>query len=111
MRVKQFFKKYWITILIYVGIVLLYKYIADNKLINAFLFPSVSSILDSFAENRSTMLLNMLSSFQLMVPSVALALLLSLIHIYSAAPGMYVSPFVESTRCWSGLCRLWHSLL
>lgn len=78
-RVKQFFKKYWITILIYVGIVLLYKYIADNKLINAFLFPSVSSILDSFAENRSTMLLNMLSSFQLMVPSVALALLIALV--------------------------------
>ena len=78
-RVAAFFKKYWVTICIYIGMFILYKIIADYKLVNAFLFPSVDSIAESFVENRETMLLNMLASFSLLIPSVFISLVIALV--------------------------------
>ena len=38
-KVVNFIKDYWITALICVGFVLLYKYISDHKLFSALMFP------------------------------------------------------------------------
>ncbi len=111
-KIISFFKKYWITILIYVGFVLLYKIVSDYKLVNAFLFPSISDIIKSFKGNETTMLLNMLYSFRLLIPSVIVSLLIALvvgtimgmnkrvrevlhpvIYTISVVPAILLSPF------------------
>lgn len=76
--VGKFLETYWVTGLIYVGLVVLYVIIADNKLVDAFLFPPAQSIVTAFANNKDVMLKNMLSSFQLMIPSIAISLLIAL---------------------------------
>lgn len=78
-RVKEFFKKYWITICIYLIMIILYKIIADYELFNAFLFPPIELISKSFVEDRGTLLLNMLYTFQLLIPSVTIALVIALV--------------------------------
>ena len=111
-RSIDFIKKYWITACIYIGIFILYKYIADNKLINAYLFPSVDSIVAAFKSNEKTMLLNMLASFELLIPSVVIALAVALpvgtllgmnkklreivfpvVYSISVVPAILLSPF------------------
>ncbi|MCF0230383.1 MAG: ABC transporter permease subunit [Parasporobacterium sp.] len=78
-KVLTFFKTYWITILIYVGIVLGYKYIADTGMFGGFLFPPVEKIAAAASENASTLFLNMLYSFQLMIPAIAIAFSIAII--------------------------------
>ena len=111
-KVLSFLRKYWITVCIYIGMVVLYKIIADNKLVNPFLFPSTGAIVKAFSENRSTMLLNMVSSFKLLIPSIVISLVLSLlagtflgmkkrireivypvIYTISVVPSILLSPF------------------
>ncbi len=111
-KVISFFKKYWITIFIYIGLVVLYKIIADNKLVDAFLFPPVDSIIETFQENKGLMLTNMLYSFQLMIPSIIIAVAIALtvgtvlgmnqrirevlhpvIYTISVVPSILLSPF------------------
>jgi len=111
-KVISFFKKYWITIFIYIGLVVLYKIIADNKLVDAFLFPPVDSIIEAFQENKGLMLTNMLYSFQLMIPSIIIAVAIALtvgtvlgmnqrirevlhpvIYTISVVPSILLSPF------------------
>ena len=111
-KVISFFKKYWITIFIYIGLVVLYKIIADNKLVDAFLFPPVDSIIEAFQENKGLMLTNMLYSFQLMIPSIIIAGAIALsvgtvlgvnqrirevlhpvIYTISVVPSILLSPF------------------
>lgn len=58
--------------------VLLYVYIADNKLLSPFLFPKANTIVQAFWKNRDIMLKNMLSSFQLMVPAIVISLAFAL---------------------------------
>jgi NitT/TauT family transport system permease protein len=58
--------------------VLLYKFIADNKLVNAFLFPPLDSIVTNLGKNKVTMFKNMLSSFQLMIPAVVISVVIAL---------------------------------
>ena len=43
-KVLSFLKDYWITILIYICMVLLYIYISDNKLLSPFLFPPAKNV-------------------------------------------------------------------
>ncbi len=111
-KVISFFKKYWITIFIYIGLIVLYKIIADNKLVDAFLFPPVDSIIEAFQENKGLMLTNMLYSFQLMIPSIIIAVAIALtvgtvlgmnqrirevlhpvIYTISVVPSILLSPF------------------
>lgn len=111
-QITGFFKKYWITICIYVGMVVLYKIIADNKLVNAFLFPSINTIGKAFQENGGIMFTNLLYSFQLMIPSILVALIIALslgtlmgmsqrvrevlhpvIYTISVVPSILLSPF------------------
>lgn len=77
-RIVNFFKDYWITVCIFVGMVLLYMYVADNKLLSAFLFPKTSSIVKAFRENADVMFKNMFSSFELMVPAILISLAIAL---------------------------------
>ena len=75
----KFLRKYWITILIYACMVLAYIYIAGNKLFSAFLFPPASQIANAFVEDWQTLILNMLYSFELMIPSIIIAGVIALI--------------------------------
>ena len=61
-KVVNFIKDYWITALICVGFVLLYKYISDHKLFSALMFPPLKGILESFVEDRDVTVLNLVSS-------------------------------------------------
>lgn len=75
----KFLRKYWITILIYAAMVLAYIYIAGNKLFSAFLFPPASQVANAFVEDWQTLILNMLYSFELMIPSIIIAGVIALI--------------------------------
>ena len=72
-KIIRFVKKYWIKFCIYLAMVLAYKYIADNKLFGGYLFPPVKEVANSFVENRGTLFLNMIYSFQLLIPAIAIA--------------------------------------
>lgn len=112
-KIINFFKDYWITILIFVGLVWGYKFIADNGLANAFLFPPVEGILQSFEENKETMFMNMWHSMGLLIPSIIISLVIALligtiigmnkklrkvlhpiIYTFSVVPSILLSPFV-----------------
>ena len=78
-KIIGFVKKYWITVCIYLAMILIYKVIADYELFNAFLFPPLSSIGKSLVEDKNVMFLNLLYTFQLLIPSVIIAAAIALI--------------------------------
>lgn len=78
-KVIDFFKTYWITICIYLAMIAAYKYIADSGKFGGFLFPPVQEIASSTVDNIGTMFLNMLYSFQLMIPAVAIAFSIAIV--------------------------------
>lgn len=111
--VKGFIKKYWITALIFAGLVLLYYYVADVIELNPYLFPSTEKIAAAFMSNKEVMITNMFASFRLLIPSVLLALVLAVvfgtimglskrirevlhpvIYAFSVIPSILLSPFV-----------------
>lgn len=111
-HVLEFFKKYWITILIYIGMIVTYVVISSNKLLSSFLFPPARTIVKAFAENRGLMLKNMLNSFQLMIPAIIIAVSIALligtamglnkrvrevlhpvVYTISVVPSILLSPF------------------
>ena len=110
--VKIFFKKYWLTICVYIGLVLMYVYITENRLANPFLFPRVGAIAKAFSGNAGVMLRNMVASFGLMIPSILISLCIALsigtilgmnrwlrdalhpvVYAFSAIPAILLSPF------------------
>ena len=107
-KVLDFFKTYWITIGIYVVLILGYKYIADTGMFGGFLFPKVDKIVSSTIQNIPTMILNMFYSFQLMIPAIAIAIIVGnilgmnakvrkvvypVIYSISVIPSILMSPF------------------
>lgn len=112
-NIVDFIKKYWITVLICVGFVLLYKYISDNKLLSALMFPPLEGIWKDFVADRDVTVLNLISSIKLLVPSIAITLVIALglgflvgmnkrlreilhpiIYAFSCVPSILLSPFV-----------------
>ena len=110
--VKIFFRKYWLTVCVYIGLILLYVYVTENRLANPFLFPKAGAIVKAFFDNRRVMLLNMTASFGLMIPSILISLAVALsigtilgmnrwlrdalhpvIYAFSAVPAILLSPF------------------
>lgn len=106
-------KKYWPTVLIFVGLVVLYCVLANNKLVNAYLFPSSDMVWKAFMDNKDQFIPNMFASFKLLVPSIFFALLIALvlgaimglnerireilhpvIYAFSVIPAILLSPFV-----------------
>lgn len=77
-KIVRFFKTFWITISIYIALVLIYKYISDNQLFGGFLFPPLPEIWEAFVNNLDVMFLNMVYSFQLMIPSVIIAVIIAI---------------------------------
>ena len=72
--ITGFVKKYWITALIFVGLVFTYYYVADVKKLNPYLFPATEKIVTAFMSNKHEMLTNMFASFRLLIPSVIIYL-------------------------------------
>lgn len=110
--IRRFLKKYWMTIFIYIGLVLLYVCLTENGLANPFLFPSVSSITKVFSNNKGIMLLNLVASFEMMIPSIIISLIIALsigtvlgmneklrdalhpvLYTFSVVPSILLSPF------------------
>lgn len=112
-ELKKFFKKYWLTLCIFMGLVLLYVYVTESGRANPYLFPSVDAIKKAYSANKGVMLINMVSSFKLMIPAILISLIVSLvigtilglvewlrdalypiIYAFSVVPSILLSPFV-----------------
>ncbi len=112
-KVTEIAKKYWPTVLIFAGLVALYCFLADNKLVNPYFFPTSDSIIKSLDENMGLFFSNMIASFKLLIPSIAISLLIALvlgaimglnerirevlhpvIYALSVIPAILLSPFV-----------------
>ena len=111
--IKGFVKKYWVTALIFVGLVCLYYYVADVIELNPYLFPTTEKLAKAFAMNKGEMLTNMFASFKLLIPAVLISLLIAVvfgtilglnkrirevlhpvIYAMSVIPSILLSPFV-----------------
>ena len=111
--ITGFVKKYWITVLIFVGLVFTYYYVADVKKLNPYLFPATEKIVTAFMSNKHEMLTNMFASFRLLIPSVIISLVVAVvlgtimgmnkkirevlhpvIYAFSVIPSILLSPFV-----------------
>ena len=103
----------FISALLILGLGVLYYYMTENNLVNPFLFPKVSAIVKAFSKNQDIMLLNLLSSLGMMIPSIIISLSLALavgiflgrspvlreilhplLYIFSVVPSILLSPFV-----------------
>ncbi|AKL96571.1 ABC-type nitrate/sulfonate/bicarbonate transport system, permease component [Clostridium aceticum] len=112
-KLKNFFKKYWLTLCMFMGLVLLYVYATESGRANPFLFPSVDAIGKAYSTSKGIMLTNMVSSFKLMIPAILISLTVSLvmgtmlglvkwlrdavypiIYAFSVVPSILLSPFV-----------------
>lgn len=112
-KLKTLFKKYWLTFCIYAGLVLLYVYLTESGQANPYLFPNVDDIMKAFSGSKGIMLINMVSSFKLMIPSILISLTIALtlgtilglvewlrdalypiIYSFSVVPSILLSPFV-----------------
>lgn len=111
-RATNFFKKYGLTVLIFLGLIALYVAATESGLANSYLFPDVSAIRRAFEENKGLLFLNMIASFRLMIPSIVISLILALlvgtilgmnkklrdalhpiIYTFSVIPSILLSPF------------------
>ena len=105
--------KFCLIICSFLGLGLLYYYLTENNLANPFLFPKVGAIVRAFVKNRDVMLLNLISSFEMMLPSIVISLVLALVagtilgrsallrdvlhpllYTFSVVPSILLSPFV-----------------
>lgn len=112
-NLKIFLKKYWLTFCIYAGLVLMYIYLTESGRANPYLFPNVDDIAKAFSNSKGIMLINMVSSFKLMIPSILISLIIALtlgtilglvewlrdalypiIYSFSVVPSILLSPFV-----------------
>ena len=112
-KVKTFVKKYWVTVLIFAGLIGLYYYSTEFGNANPFLFPKVSSIAKVYASDKHLMVQNLWASFKMMIPAVLLSLAIALslgtflglnkkarealhpvIYTFSVVPAILLSPFV-----------------
>ena len=112
-KVKTFVKKYWVTVLIFAGLIGLYYYSTEFGNANPFLFPKVSSIAKVYETDKHLMGQNLWASFKMMIPAVLLSLAIALslgtflglnkkarealhpvIYTFSVVPAILLSPFV-----------------
>ncbi len=111
-HILAFFKKYWITFLIFAGIFVAYKLVTDNGLVNTVLFPTPDQINAAFANHAADMPKNFLASMSLLVPSLAIGTAIALalgilmgtkkraretlypiVYAVSVIPAILLSPF------------------
>lgn len=111
--IKAFVKKYWAAFLIFAGMGLWYYYYTEHGEAISYLFPKVSSIWKAFTADKHLLVPNMLASFEIMIPSVLIALAIALslgtflgmnktarealhpvIYTLSVVPAILLAPFV-----------------
>jgi len=111
--IKAFVKKYWAATMIFVGLGLWYYYATETGKALSYLFPNVSSIWKAFMADKNLLIPNMISSFEIMIPSVIIALAIALsvgtllgmnkglrdalhpvIYTFSVVPAILLAPFV-----------------
>lgn len=113
LRIKNHFKRYWPTYVIILALVIGYAILANNKMLDPFLFPNTEAINKSFSSNWQTLFLNMLYSFRLLFPSLLIAVIIALligvplglnkrtrevmlpiVYGFSVIPSLLLSPFL-----------------
>ena len=111
--IKAFFKKYWATFLIFIGLGLWYYYATETGKALSYLFPKVSSIGKAFMADKHLLIPNMIASFEIMIPSVIIAGVIALslgtfpgmnekareamhpvIYTFSVVPAILLAPFI-----------------
>lgn len=111
--IKAFFKKYWATILVFTGLGLWYYYATEHGEALSYLFPKVESIAKAFQSDKHLLIPNMLASFEIMVPSIIIAVAIALslgtflglnakarealhpvIYTFSVVPAILLAPFI-----------------
>lgn len=111
--IKAFVKKYWAAFLIFAGMGLGYYYYTEYGEAISYLFPKVSSIWKAFTADKHLLIPNMFASFEIMIPSVLIALAIALslgtflgmnkkarealhpvIYTLSVVPAILLAPFV-----------------
>lgn len=112
-KYKKNFKKYWFTIILVILAIALYWFLTEYGIANPYLFPKIESILKAMNDNKHLMFLNLLASFSIMIPSIAISFLLAIgigtflglnkkyrdplypiIYALSVIPSILLSPFV-----------------
>lgn len=78
-KIKNFFQTYWITILIFLGLIFGYIFITENNIIDPYLFPTVDQIIASYQEFWKNLILGLFSSFSLLIPSIFLGTLVAIV--------------------------------
>ena len=111
--IKAFVKRYWAAFLIFTGMALGYYYYTEYGNAISYLFPKVSSIWKAFTADKHLLIPNMFASFEIMLPSVLIALAIALslgtflgmnktarealhpvIYTLSVVPAILLAPFV-----------------
>lgn len=77
----------FITVLLFVGLIFVYKYISDNKLFNPLMFPSLDKVVNKFfsdmfvgaSEYYVSKIEHMKASFALLIPSVFIMSVIALV--------------------------------
>ena len=111
-KVKKFLKTYWLTVVVFLAMVGIYIYMSTGEDAHSYLFPSGADIWQAFLDNKDTFGTNFLSSMGLLLPSIGLAILLSLaigiplglnkwlreslypvLYVISVVPAILLSPF------------------
>ena len=111
--IKAFVKKYWVAALIFAGLFLWYYCYTEYGQALSYLFPKVSSIWKAFMSDKNQLIPNMFASFEIMIPSVLIALAIALslgtflgmnkaarealhpvIYTLSVVPAILLAPFV-----------------
>lgn len=111
--IKAFFKKYWATFLVFAGLALWYYYATETGKALSYLFPKVSSIWSAFTADKKLLIPNMIASFEIMVPSILIAVAIALsvgtflgmnkkarealhpvIYTFSVVPAILLAPFI-----------------
>ena len=77
-KIINFIKKYYVTILIYIGFILVYIFMSFDKEKQGFLFPDITKVIEVFVKEPDVMLLNLLNTFQLLIPSVVISAVIAL---------------------------------
>lgn len=111
-KISDFAKQYWITVLIFIALFFIYKFLTDNRMLDPVLFPTVEKIGDAITRNWDTMPANFVSSMAILIPSLIIGAIVALglgvpmglfmrfrktiyplIYAISVIPAILLSPF------------------
>ena len=105
--------KYSISVLIAIILIAIYIYTTENNIANPYFFPKVAKIQKAFSDSKDLMIINLVASFQLVIPSIIISLIVGIgigtimglnewvrdslhpiIYAFSVIPSILLSPFV-----------------